>query len=134
MRDIQFATDVIDGRSCPDSRDGIHGWVFNDKSWGNARYIEDWIYATAKLDGNNQIVYPEDKVVVAEKSTTNWLLIGGVAVGLLVTVAGVVVVLRHLGKSKTPDVVPSAPPAPPGIQPISSQDPTTLPPQDQDRY
>ncbi|MCA9334678.1 hypothetical protein KC953_00870 [Candidatus Saccharibacteria bacterium] len=133
----RFATDTADGRSCPESRSGVHGWQYNSKSWGNARYIDDWIYATAKLDGDNQIVYPEDKVAVAEKSTTNWLLIGGVAVGLVAAVAGVVVVLRHLGKSKTPDVMPSAPPTPPtppGIQPIGSQDPTALPPQDQDRY
>lgn len=130
IADSDLTTPIVDGRSCQASDGGVHGWAFGSNSWGDARYIDDWIYALAKFDGNNQIVYPEDATKVAQKTQTNWVAIGLLVFGVIVVGAVVVIVIVRRG-GKTP---PAAPPAPPGVQTIGSQDPMSGQPQDQDRY
>lgn len=130
IADVRFMTKDVDGRNCPESGGGVHGWLYTSKSWGNARYIEDWIYASAKFDGNNKIVYPEDTVQAIKKSQTNWTLIMTIAAVVFIIVAIVAVIVFRKG-GKTP---PPAPLAPPGVQPIGSQDPTVIQPSDNDRY
>lgn len=79
-------TKLVDGRSCPDSRGGVHGWNYETGSWGDMRYIEDWAYASAKVDGETQIVYPrEDGPVIAK--------IGGVKVQTVVVSVGAGILL-----------------------------------------
>lgn len=108
-----LATDVVDGRDCPDSVDGVHGWVYADSSWGNARYIDDWIYASAKLQGNNQITYPkaeEAAVVAGSKNMTAIIVAVGVAAAAIIAIIIVVVIKRK--HNKQPPQLPPAPPAP----------------------
>lgn len=79
--DTSLMTKLVDGRSCPDSTGGVHGWGYNTGSWGDMRYIEDWAYASARVDGVTQIVYPEEDGPVIAK-------IGGVKVQTAVVTAG----------------------------------------------
>ena len=91
--DESLMTKTVDGRDCPDSMGGLHGWGYATSSWGNARYIEDWVYASAKLEGSNQITYPDAKVTESATVQKNWwiailvvalTIVGGVVIGVLV--------------------------------------------------
>lgn len=79
-------TPKLDGRDCPSSQKGIHGWGYGTGSWGDVRYIDNWIYASARVDGTSEIRYPEESGVVAG-------IVGNqqqrqvIAVGVLVVVA-----------------------------------------------
>ncbi len=119
-------TPEVDGRDCPDSSDGVHGWAYGRLSWGDRRYIDDWTYANAQLDGQNTIIYPEaDEEEVAE-STQNLvpIVIGSIAV-MLLTVGGVVfaVVARRRTKGQGSDS--KLPPSDTG----SNSNPPSVPPQ-----
>ena len=100
IKNSAFATTELDGRSCPVSSGGVHGWSYNNASWGNARYIDDWTYATAKISGNNEIIYPED----AEKAEANGqqglmpVLVGMVVMIIAVVGIGVAIVMRRKSK------------------------------------
>lgn len=109
----ELTTKVVDGRSCPDSVGGVHGWAYADGSWGNARYIEDWVYASAKLEGKNQIVYPEETAEAAAGTAKNWTAVAIVALIIVVVsiVAAVVIIIRHRSKPQPPQLPPQ-PPAP----------------------
>ena len=78
--------DRLDGRTCPDSTGGVHSWPYTAGSWGNARYIDDWVYAQAVLQNGNQIVYPDVDQAAAIAGQKNML-------PLVLAVVGVVVVL-----------------------------------------
>ncbi len=110
-------TPELDGRACFDSAGGVHGWKYNSKSWGNARYIDDWIYATAKIDGSNIIVYPEDeeKTVASAEQGRGVLLIGVAVVSIMVVVGVVVIVMKRRSKRGAVDsnITPPDPPLPP---------------------
>lgn len=121
---VELTTKTLDGRDCPDSVGGIHGWAYNDFSWGNARYIDDWIYASAKLTGNNKITYPDEEQAATKKMAINWLLIGGVGAGVLVVLAVIIIVLRKRRHAKQQ----AAPQALPPIQPIVPTDTGGEPP------
>ncbi|USN96618.1 MAG: hypothetical protein H6797_00230 [Candidatus Nomurabacteria bacterium] len=131
IADIRFTTTNVDGRDCPESGGGIHGWAYDNYSWGNGRYIDDWTYATAKLDGKNTVTYPESTTEAIAKKQSNWLpaILAGGAVVLIGSVVVVVVIVR---RRKTPP--PVAPLAPPGVQSTGSQEPTSEQPSDLDRY
>jgi hypothetical protein len=124
----EFTPKMLDGRSCPDSMKGVHGWVYNDFSWGNARYIDDWIYASAKLMGNNQITYPDAVAAKAGVLGVNWMLVGGVVVTILVLGGGIAFVIFRRKKNKPVVQIPQQP-VPPNTDPSNSGQP-----QDQDRY
>lgn len=98
-----------DGRDCGDSTGGVHAWSYADLSWGNARYIDDWAYARANLEGNNQIVYPNQDGAAAASVQKNILpLVIAVVTGTAAIVAIVVVVIvRRRVKSRA---VPQLPP------------------------
>lgn len=131
LADVSLNTKEPDGRKCPDSMKGIHSWVNSDGSWGNARYIDDWVYASAKLDGNNQIAYPSAQAAETETAKKNWTLlvfVGGLlALGII---AAVVVVILRRKRNKETSAAPAV--SQPGIVPSPGndrQDPPTYPPQ-----
>jgi len=130
LTDATLMTAKLDGRDCLDSTGGVHGWVYNDNSWGNARYIDDWIYASAKLDGNNQITYPDDAAKAAGAAKRNWLLFVIIAVVLLGGTAGAIVLIHR--RKKTPPSQPGQP-TPPTIGSIMPTG-TDAPNNDPDRY
>lgn len=106
-------TPMRDGRACPDSTKGVHEWPYADASWGNARYIDDWVYASAKLTGNNQIVFPKATEAQADTTARNSmgaLIAGGVALVALIAIITLVVLRRR--RNKQPPQLPPAPPAP----------------------
>lgn len=107
-----LAIPILDGRACPDSTKGVHGWAYADSSWGNARYVDDWVYASATLEGNNQIVYPQSAAVneEAESSRVQLAVIIGVGTGLIAVVAVAIVVIKR--RNKRPPQLPPPPPAP----------------------
>ncbi len=124
------AIDEPDGRSCPDSSGGVHGWGYGSRSWGNSRYIDDWIFATAKIDGNNTIIYPE----IEEKSDGNGqqnmmpILIGGSVVLILAIGATIVLVAKKKrNKGEGPNVPPNDQPPTTPTYPDSSQNPPVPP-------
>lgn len=90
---VELTTPVLDGRDCRESTGGLHPWAYADESWGNARYIDDWVYASAKLIGNNQITYPpksnsESSTPLSNMPPLIWILsVGGFVLSLLTFVA-----------------------------------------------
>ena len=123
LTDPTYTTPVTDGRSCPDSTGGVHGWGYNDSSWGNARYIDDWIYASAKLDGSSQIVYPEDAIANTAMAKKNWLLLAlVVALFISAGATGVVIVIRRRKNSRQLQPSPTRElPQQPSAQPPENQ-------------
>lgn len=103
--------EIIDGTACPSSVGGAHAWPYGDGSWGNARYIDDWVYASAKFEGDNQIVFPESADKTDEVQGQNGAVIVVIVAGVVV-IAGVAIavfiVRRHRQKP------PQLPPLPPG--------------------
>lgn len=130
---LNLMTKTVDGRDCPESVNGIHGWAYADVSWGNTRYIDDWIYASAKLLGKNQITYPDDVAAGAKKSSMNWMLIGTVAGVSLLVIVGVVVLIARRRRAKRQMQNPNQPPQPP-TQPLIPSDPGGEPPRNDDIY
>lgn len=98
--DPNKTTAVLDGRNCPDSTGGVHGWSYFDDSWGNNRYIDNWVYASAKLTGDNRIVYPSDTAVAVATKGPNIALIIAVAVILVVAGGGIGAVLITRARKK----------------------------------
>ncbi len=90
-----LATDKPDGRSCPSSQGGVHGWRYGTGAWGDMRYIDDWAYAAAKVDGTAEIHYPEAQMTAAATTPERrniGLIIAGVT-GILAMI-GVFVAVR----------------------------------------
>lgn len=90
LTDVSLTTKVLDGRNCPDSVGGVHGWAYASGGWGDARYIDDWAYASAKIDGTAGIHYPEDELTAAAKQN-------GANQGMIATALGAVVVIGVVG-------------------------------------
>lgn len=121
LSDSVLMTPTLDGRNCPDSVGGVHGWAYADSSWGNARYIDDWIYASAKLIGDNQIVYPNTKTAAVTQSQKNWQLVVAIVTAAVIvgSIVVVVIVIRRHRK-------PPQPPTPVAFsdgQPMNTDDP-----------
>lgn len=103
---------IIDGRACPDSKGGVHAWPYADGSWGNARYIDDWVYATAKFEGDNQIVYPESaEKIVADEGQNRTVMIIAIISGI-VLVGGILAIVFARRRHQKPPQLPPPPPAP----------------------
>ncbi len=102
LADTTLMTPKLDGRNCPDSTGGVHGWAYNDASWGNDRYIDDWTYASATLTGNNKIIYPDPKAVAAAHTTINWLLVSAVLTLFIIIIAVIIVVIVRRKRKNTP--------------------------------
>ncbi|MDB5176763.1 MAG: hypothetical protein JWN75_431 [Candidatus Saccharibacteria bacterium] len=102
LADESLMTKTLDGRDCPDSTGGLHGWAYATSSWGNARYVEDWVYASAKLEGNNQITYPEEKIAAANAAQKNWWVVVLIVASVIVVgvISGVVISRKRRQKSK----------------------------------
>jgi hypothetical protein len=128
MTDESMMTKTLNGRDCPDSMGGLHGWAYADFSWGNARYIDDWIYASAKLQGNNQITYPDATEEKTASARMNWLVIGVVSAIIVIAVAVIVVLVVRRRKRKHLPQIPQQP-----VSPSAPSDPGGQPP-DPDRY
>lgn len=88
--DKTLMTSKVDGRNCPDSSAGVHGWLFTTGSWGDQRYIDDWAYASALIDGTNQIVFPQEsnETIVNTSRNQNYIVIA-----ILSTVASIVALI-----------------------------------------
>jgi len=136
LTDNLMMTKVLNGRDCPDSVGGLHSWAYADASWGNARYIDDWVYASAKLTGDNEILFPESTEEAAAAMRQNWLLIRLVGAGVLLTLVGAVVFVVLRRKRKNALQLPEqAPPQPMrDNDPTHSQNPPSQPPTDPNRY
>lgn len=121
LADISMMTKDLDGRDCPVSTEGLHSWPYADTSWGNARYVDDWVYASAKLTGNNTIVYPELSEQAASKTRQNWMLIGGIIFAIIVISVAIVFIVIRRRKHQVNSAVqlPQAPtpPTQPGTLP-----------------
>jgi len=129
-------TNTLDGRSCPDSVGGVHSWAYADDSWGNARYIDDWIYASAKLDGNNTTTYPQATDTAVAAGQRNGLLIIASIVGAGLLLAGVVAAIVIRRKRKGTTQLPSNSPLPPPQNQPSNfyETPPSASPRDPDEY
>lgn len=88
--DKTLMTSEVDGRNCPDSSAGVHGWLFTTGSWGDQRYIDDWAYASARIDGTNQIVFPQESNETIANTSRNQ---NYTVVAILSTVAGIVAII-----------------------------------------
>ncbi len=90
-------TSVTNGGNCPDSTTAArHGWPYSTDSWGDLRYIDDWAYTTATLEGVSKIQYPENTNPILTTKNNNLMKIIGVITGLLligVFVAFVVMII-----------------------------------------
>lgn len=84
-------TSTPDGRNCPDSTTAArHGWPYATDSWGDLRYIDDWAYTTATLEGVSKIQYPENVDPVLSVRNNDLMRIIGIVMGvLLIGVVGV---------------------------------------------
>lgn len=108
LADATLMTAKINGQDCPDSMGGVHGWKYTNASWGNARYVDDWIYASAKLEGNNQITYPESSAGPTKSLQSNWLFIAGTVVAVIVVIASLIIVyVRRRSKRPPQPPLPS---------------------------
>lgn len=133
LTDTTLMTPKPDGRNCPDSTGGVHGWLYANDSWGNNRYIDDWTYASANLQGNNKITYQQSLSDISKKVRNNFLLISAV-VGILVVVIAAGITFAVIRSRKKP-LNTILPPPLPGIQPSQTQDPNGPPPDsDPNRY
>lgn len=122
-------TKKLDGRDCSDSIGGVHGWSYADASWGNARYIDDWIYASAKLTGNNQISYPETVTEAARKASTNWIMVGAVVAGVALLL---VVIIMAIGRRRALSQKVFSQPVDSGSMSMPYVDPSGEPPRRND--
>lgn len=116
----------LDGRNCPDSTGGMHSWAYNDESWGNARYIDNWAYASVKLTGSDGIVYPQDEEEKATKGNNNTLVIAAIITGVLFVVGVIVfviVTINKKNKNNNPPNLPPNPPIPPSITTTGQDNP-----------
>lgn len=86
LANTALMTKVLDGRNCPDSTGGAHGWAYATGGWGDARYIDDWAYALARVDGTAQVYYPENEAAVVAKQN-------GMNQGIIATIVGAVIVI-----------------------------------------
>lgn len=116
-------TKKIDGRSCPDSTGGVHAWEYATGSWGDARYIDDWAFAAATVDGVTKIVYtPSEQALGLGKgrSLTPILIVGIIGGVLLVFFVGFMGALIHKNKrqKKIQAALRSGVTVPPPSQPI----------------
>ena len=96
IADIAAATEDRDGRNCPVSTNGAHGWGYSGGSWGNARYIEDWVYASARLQGASTIVFPSDGEEIVTTAQRNGALIAfiSIVVSIMAIAGGVFIAIK----------------------------------------
>jgi hypothetical protein len=100
----ELTTPVLDGRGCRDSTGGLHTWAYADESWGNARYIDDWVYASAKLVGSNQITYPLKSNNEELSRPVDWtaVIVGVSASGIVLFLAAFAVIRKYKLTKKKP--------------------------------
>ena len=115
---------VLDGSTCPDSRGGVHKWNYSESgagSWGNGRYIDDWVFTAARVRGTAEIKYPQAQAATQEEVIQNnmgLIIAVGAGVVIVVGVVGVVLRIRHNRKKAResllpPGQMPPSPPSPP---------------------
>ena len=79
----------LEGLEGPESIGGVHPWKYSTNevlTWGNARYIDDWTYATTRVSGVAEIEYPSGEVITEQVAQRN------MGIGLLVAVIIVVII------------------------------------------
>ena len=120
LADESLMTKKLDGQDCPDSMGGVHGWAYADNSWGNARYIDDWIYASAKLTGSNTIIYPDAAAVTAAPMQRNWIVVVIIILVVIGIIVATFIIIRQRRHRNTP---------PPPSSPLPPVDPNAVPPE-----
>lgn len=90
----------LDGTEGPESIGGVHKWKYSTNeliTWGNARYIDDWTYATTRVSGVAEIEYPTSEIAAAQTTQRNMniglIIIGGIV--LLGVIGGVIYVIKR---------------------------------------
>ncbi len=100
LANISLQTKDLDGRACPDSTTSkLHGWPYATGSWGDNRYIDDWAYASASIEGVPMITYPEENDdvtgVASDKTMRQSVIVVGAVLLLFVVVFIMIVIVRH---------------------------------------
>ena len=101
LGDAGLETKTIDGRDCPDSTGGAHGWRYATGSWGDGRYIDDWAFAEAKVQGVTKVVYtPSEQASGLGKGHSTLPLLIAVIGGtvLMLFFAGFMIATIHKNK------------------------------------
>ncbi len=93
----------LDGTTCPESTGGVHAWKYSEDesvTWGNARYIDDWAYTSAKVDGTSEIEYPNQQAITeaAAKRNMNLGIIIAVSIIFVGLVGGLIYWLKRHSK------------------------------------
>lgn len=127
LANAALMTKQPDGRNCPDSVGGVHGWPYVVAGgWGDTRYIDDWAYALAKIEGTAEIHYPDqaaDQSVGQMRGGQGLVaaIIGGVVIiGIIVVIIAVTIRrqrrLQRLRQAQEQQIPPQYP-GPGGPQP-----------------
>lgn len=99
LPDTILPTEEKDGRACPVSTGGAHGWGYGTGSWGDMRYIDDWAYAAARVDGTAEIFFPgeEEEAAAVQSRRDLGMIIAGVTGGVAIVGAlvGAIIYRRH---------------------------------------
>lgn len=90
-------TKTLDGRNCPQSTGGVHGWAYGTGAWGDVRYIDDWAYAAADVDGTVELKYPAENeaAAVADSANKNMGMIAAASAGIIVTIVVVALIIKR---------------------------------------
>lgn len=144
LNDGALETKVIDGRACPDSTNGVHGWKYATGSWGDGRYIDDWAFAEAQVLGTTKISFvPSEGASGFGRGGSSLPVLVAVIAGsvLLIFFVGFMIATVHKNKrqkqladaeerarlaARPPQggsSLPYVPPATPSAQPDSSSNP-----------
>lgn len=121
---------VLDGTTCPTSTGGVHKWKYSTNeaaSWGNARYIDDWVFTSARVKGASEIKYPQELAAIQEdvaRRNVNIGIIVAAVVVVLVIIGIVIIWIRRRHKHDGDNLLPpsgfppnQAPPTPPTTPP-----------------
>ncbi len=103
LENSSLQTSTLDGRDCPDSSAAkLHGWPYATGSWGDGRYIDDWAYATTKVEGVHTITYPDDSEApsTAQRKNNVPLLLGTAAVTVAFVALVAVIVMKRRAHRK----------------------------------
>lgn len=106
----------LDGRNCPESTEGVHKWKYSEAeaaTWGNARYIDDWAYASARVKGVAEIEYPLTESipeVIAKRSMGMGGLIAGAIILIAGGIGGFLLIKRQRAKKDRETLLPPSDP------------------------
>lgn len=115
---------ILDGTTCPDSTGGVHKWKYSiseGATWGNARYIDDWVYTSARVKGTAEIKYPEKLAMIEEEVAQRNMGLGiivGIVIAVILIIVAAVIWVKHRHKNDGTNLLPPTqfPPTQPPLQ------------------